>query len=448
MKLPAYPKYKPSGVEWLGEVPEGWEVKRSDRFVVTTKHQVEPESFEGLEVLHYSIPNVQKWNSAIVEKGDDIASAKQLVNEPTVLVSKLNPRKATIIMAEPHEEFLTLASTEFVAIRPTTRDLRFLAYLVSSEWFRQKLDSTVQSVTRSHQRARPEDIFRFWAAWPKPPEQTAIADFLDRETGKIDTLVAKNRTLIERLKEKRSALISRTVTRGLPPDAARAAGLDPHPRLKPSGVEWLGDVPAHWQIPPLYARYSVELGKMLDAKRISGQHLLPYLRNVDVQWDSVNVEGLPEMDINTEEYGRYTLEKGDLLVCEGGEVGRTAIWREELRRCAFQKALHRVRPHSGRDLPRFFYYVMRAAASTGVFLAHGNPNTIPHLTAEKLRVYRLAFPPPEEQRAIVNFLDGATTKIDTLIAKIETTIERLQEYRAALITAAVTGKSDVRGVAK
>ena len=83
---------------------------------------------------------------------------------------------------------------------------------------------------------------------PGDDEQRAIADFLDRETAKIDTLVAKKRTLIERLKEKRTALISRTVTRGLPPDAARAAGLDPHPKLKPSGIDWLGDVPEHWEV--------------------------------------------------------------------------------------------------------------------------------------------------------------------------------------------------------
>jgi len=103
--------------------------------------------------------------------------------------------------------------------------------------------------TISHLTGEKLRAYRF----PAPPksEQTAIADFLDRETAKIDTLVAKKRTLIERLKEKRSALISRTVTRGLPPDAARAAGLDPHPKLKPSGIDWLGEVPEHWNAKPL-----------------------------------------------------------------------------------------------------------------------------------------------------------------------------------------------------
>jgi len=156
--------------------------------------------------------------------------------------------------------------------------------------------------------------------------------------------------------------------------------------MKDSGIEWLGVIPKHWDLPPLYARYSVELGKMLDAKRITGEFLLPYLRNIDVQWDRVNVENLPEMDIAPDEYNRFTLTEGDLVICEGGEVGRTAMWHGELQVCAFQKAIHRVRPRSVRDVQRFFYYVMRTAAGSGVFLAYGNPNTIPHLTAEKLRV--------------------------------------------------------------
>lgn len=186
-----------------------------------------------------------------MESGEEIESAKQVIDCSVVLVSRLNPRKATICRAEPHSKFLTVALVEFVALKPLDVDLGFLEYLVSSELFRQRLDSWIQSVTRSHQRTPPDKIHRFWNAWPQPSEQRAIAAFLDRETEKIDALVAKKRTLIERLKEERTALITHTVTRGLPSEAARAAGLDPHPKLKPSGIEWLGDVPAHWDIVPI-----------------------------------------------------------------------------------------------------------------------------------------------------------------------------------------------------
>ena len=281
---------------------------------------------------------------------------------------------------------------------------------------------------------------------PIPPldEQRAIAAFLDRETERIDSLVAKKRLLIERLQEYRTALITRTVTRGLPPEAARAAGLDPSPRLKPSGVEWLGDIPEHWSTPHLNARYEIVLGKMLDESKITGEHLIPYLRNVDVQWNRVSCANLPDMDIRPDEYERYTVREGDVLVCEGGEPGRAAIVPNDAAGLGFQKALHRLRPLSGEEHPRFLLYTLSFAAAYGAFDAQGNPNTILHLTGDMLRAYRFPNPPVEEQREIGDYLDGETTRLDRLSRRVKLAVERLQEHRTALITAAVTGKIDVR----
>lgn len=212
----------------------------------------------------------------------------------------------------------------------------------------------------------------------------------------------------------------------------------PYPEYKDTGIAWLAEIPVHWEIAPLYARYDVALGKMLDAKRITGRSLGRYLRNIDVQWDAVNVQGLPEMDFAGSERERYLLRAGDLLVCEGGESGRTAIWRGELDECFYQKAIHRVRPRSASDLPRFFYFLMYALAKRGVFSAASNPTTIDHLTAVQLRHYRMSFPTTGEQRAIAGFLDRETARIDALVARKECLIGLLQEKRAALITRAVT----------
>ena len=212
----------------------------------------------------------------------------------------------------------------------------------------------------------------------------------------------------------------------------------PYPKYTDSGVEWLGKIPTHWDIAPVYARYEVALGKMLDAKRVTGESSGRYLRNVDVQWDAVNVDDLPEMDFPPADRDRYLLRSGDLLVCEGGEVGRTAIWGDQLDECFYQKAIHRVRPWSDSEIPRFFYFLMYALAKRGAFTAGGNPNTIDHLTAVQLRHYRAPFPATSEQRAIVTFLDRQTAKIDALVARKERLIELLQEKRTALITRAVT----------
>ncbi|MGH8226522.1 MAG: restriction endonuclease subunit S [Steroidobacteraceae bacterium] len=224
-------------------------------------------------------------------------------------------------------------------------------------------------------------------------------------------------------------------------DSAREPSLrqfKPYRAYKDSGVEWLGEIPAHWEVAPVYARFEIALGKMLDAKRVTGEFSGRYVRNVDVQWDAVNADDLPEMDFAPWERERYLLRLGDLLVCEGGEVGRTAIWRGELDECFYQKAIHRVRPRSAEESSRFFYYLMYTFTKCGVFVAGGNANTIDHLTAVQLRHYRMPFASPLEQRAIAAFLDRETARIDGLVAKKERLIELLQEQRTALITRAVT----------
>ena len=211
-----------------------------------------------------------------------------------------------------------------------------------------------------------------------------------------------------------------------------------YPKYKPSGVEWFGDVPEHWQTPPLSMRYECLLGKMLNESRITGKHLVRYIRNVDVQWDRINIRDLPEMDIAPSEIERFTVREGDIVTCEGGEVGRSALVNSVPFTLGFQKAIHRLRPKKRSEFARFQFFVMVAAAQIGAFTAGGNPNTIPHLTGEKLRRHRFPSPPLEEQTAIAGFLDRETGRIDTLISKQRELIELLQEKRRALISRCVT----------
>ena len=283
-----------------------------------------------------------------------------------------------------------------------------------------------------------ESIGGFPFVVPPIHEQNNILAFLDRETTKIDALMAEQRRMIDLLKEKRQAVISHAVTKGL----------NPHALMKPSGIEWLGEVPEHWPVAAVRFRYDVQLGKMLDTDKITGKHLRPYLRVFDVQWGAINVDDLPQMDFDPASRGRFRLATGDLLINEGGSYpGRSAIWRGELDECYFQKALHRLKPcDPNEDTTRFFFYIMAWATDRGVFTAGGNESTIEHLPAEKFRKYRFAFPPMKEQLAIATFLDHELARFDALTAEAERAIGLLQERRAALISAAVTGKIDVRGL--
>ena len=204
-----------------------------------------------------------------------------------------------------------------------------------------------------------------------------------------------------------------------------------------SNITSYQNIPLEWENPPVYARYSVQLGKMLNEKRITGAHLAPYLRNVDVQWNSINTLDLPEMDFSEEDRELYALQNGDLLVCEGGEVGRTAVWNGDLFECFFQKAIHRLRPITQKDEPRFFRYFMRMAVDRGDFTL-SSASTIQHLTAEKLRVVRYPAPPRETQRAIADYLDRETARLDALVAAKERVLDLLAEKHQSLITRAVT----------
>lgn len=168
----------------------------------------------------------------------------------------------------------------------------------------------------------------------------------------------------------------------------------------------------------------------------------PYLRVNDVQWGRILVDDLPEMDFPPSVQARYRLQEGDLLVNEGGSyVGRSAIWRGELDECYYQKALHRLRPYDpSSDTAEFLYFVMEMATNNGVFIAGGNQTTIDHLTAEKLRHYKFAFPPKHEQTLIADKLNLDLRQLGRMEDIVSKSVDKLTEYRSALITAAVTGQ--------
>jgi len=438
-----YPAYRESGVRWLGPVPKHWTIRRLKHVASLRTSNVNKKSEDDeqpVRLCNYVDVYHRDYITADIPFMEATASLEEIrrfkLKQGDVLITKDSEEWNDIAVPAYVDEHLdgVVCGYHLAQVRPDSQllDGQYLLRAFSSHAIRDQFRVAANGITRFglSKYAIAAGLF------PVPPleEQEAIGRFLRRETARIDELVAKNERLIELLQEKRVALIGHAVTKGLNPNAP----------MKSSQLDWLGDVPVHWDIAPLYARFWLELGKMLDAKQITGKHLVPYVRNIDVQWDRVNVEALPEMDIEPHEYRRFILTDGDLLVCEGGEVGRSAIWRGELSLCGYQKAIHRLRPHSRTDCVRFLFYVLRHAAATGIFVANGNPNTIPHLTGEQLRVYRFPFPPPDEQAAIVTHLDDRTKQLDTLTDRIRNAIERLHEYRSALISAAVTGKMDVR----
>ena len=214
--------------------------------------------------------------------------------------------------------------------------------------------------------------------------------------------------------------------------------IKPYPKYKDSGVEWLGMVPEHWVVTALKRGFSVTLGKMLQPnKGDPDDELLPYLRAANIQWQGVDTSDIKLMWLSKRDREQLGLVAGDLLVSEGGDVGRSCIWHAELDTCYFQNSVNRLRARE-ENLTHYLCYWMSVIKDKGYIDVLCNKSTIAHFTAEKVAAVPVPFPPPNEQSAIASFLDHETAKIDVLIAEQEKLIELLKEKRSAVISHAVT----------
>lgn len=273
---------------------------------------------------------------------------------------------------------------------------------------------------------------------PLPPVacQERIVEYLDTKKARIDALITKKRELIRLVDERFESAVF----------AAVACGLRGEP-LRASGLSWVSEIPHHWGTPTVSVNFDLQLGKMLSGESAQGPEQHPYVRNVNVQWDRFDLRDLATMHFSAEDRRRCALRRGDVLVCEGGEVGRAAVWPGDPSDCYFQKAIHRARPRKGAN-GRYLMYCLRAAAKRNVFEVEGHSSTIVHLTGEQLRVHRFPWPPADEQDEIVRFLEAEAARTGAIRPALTRQITLLAEHRQALITAAVTGELPVPGVAE
>ncbi|MDT8880728.1 hypothetical protein RSO68_14725 [Halomonas saccharevitans] len=434
MSFPAYPEYKDSGVEWLGEVPTHWDLARSDAYISSESESISADRLDGKEVFHYSIPVVQETGDGQFEDGDEIESSKLVVSRKQVLFSKLNPRKGTVCLACPRST-LTVCSGEFVPLFSRKISHEYLLYLVRTTNFRFRIESMVESATRSHQRASPSDIAKFRWAFPPKEEQATIAAFLDHETDRIDALVEEQQRLIALLKEKRQAVISHAVTKGLDPDVP----------MKDSGVEWLGEVPAHWEVLRL-KRISPEItvGIVVEPSKYYVDDGVPALRSLNVRPGEISDEQMVYISPESNEVlAKSKLYEGDLVAVRSGQPGTTAVVPKGLDGCNCIDLIVIRKPTAGCE--KFLCWFLASDCAVRQFSEGSGGAIQQHFNISTAANIIVSTPSEAEQKRIAEYLDRETSKIDELIATAESTSELLSERRSALISAAVTGKIDVRG---
>ena len=457
MRLPTYSKYKPSGVGYLGEVPEHWSVtrlrRRAQRIQTgSTPPTVEAEYYDNGTVPWYGPGSfddqialtrpVKMLHWLAVEK-----RAVRMFRSGATMVVTIGAtlgKVSSLLQAGCCNQQITAVEFDQRSVHP-----RFATYQIK------QLENTLRTIApRATLPILDQDgIGDLSIALPNLNEQHAIADFLDRRTGEIDTLVAKKRTLIERLNEKRAALISRTVTRGLPPDAACAAGLDPHPSLEPSGIDWLGDVPEHWELAKLsrvtVSRCDGPFGSGLKSEHYTEGKGIRVVRLQNIRFAEFDDRDIAFIEPEYyRELGDHDVFDGDVLIAglgdENNPVGRACVAPPALGPAMVKADCFRFRVDRGKvDAAYVALQLSATAYGLAGALASGTTRSRMNLSATATRV--IAIPPLIEQISIVRFLTHVTAEIDSLITKLEAAIERLHEYRAALITGAVTGKVDVRG---
>ena len=454
-----YPSYRHSGVEWLGQVPEHWVVCPLKRVLARNDGGVwgdDPDDDTGTVVLRsteqtidgsWSITNpahrrlsFQERKEALLAKGDLVVTKS---SGSALHIGKTSLVTDRVAHLEPcFSNFMQRLRclSEF--------EPRLAWYLINSHMGRQQLvynSNTTTGLANLNGTILGNLLF----AMPPPVEQRSIAAFLDAETAKIDTLVAKNRLLLDRLAEYRTALITRTVTKGLPPAAAKQAGLNPNPPLKPSGVEWIGDIPEHWVAARLKWS-SIASVNGVWGEEPNGEDDVICVRVADFDRRNLRVSiASPTLRaVPTSQRARRELTAGDLLIEKsgGGEqqlVGCVVLYDHAVP-AVCSNFVARVSIAEDAE-PRYWTY-MHAALYSGRlnYPAIKQTTGIQNLDADAYFDTPTVFPPLDEQRLIADFLDEKTRRIEALCSKTELAIERSHEYRTALITAAVTGKIDVR----
>jgi len=431
-----YPKYKDSWIEWIGEVPEHWEVKKLKYFSKIVNGST-PQSgngeYWGGEIVWVTPNDLGKLNGNRITDSLKKITQRGLNSCGTTLTPKnsiiLSTRAPIGHIGITDIVTCTNQGCKTIVHDSSKCDNKFLFYyLFSSKNTLQSLGQGSTFIELSSQNLKD-----FQNPVPLFHEQQAIATYLDRKTHQIDTFIEKKQKLIALLKEQRAAIINHAVTKGL----------NPNVKLKDSGIEWLGVIPEHWDVKKLKYFGEIVLGKMLTPQDKGNYYKKPYLRAQNILWEKVDPSDIKEMWFSEKELSQYRLKENDLLVSEGGEVGRTAIWKNELEECYIQNSVHKVTINESHN-PFYFLYFFLIYGQAGHFDAIVNRVSIAHLTREKLKEVPFAIPPPTEQQSITDYLYKKTTIMDESIKKQERQIKLLKEYRTALISEVVTGKIDVR----
>jgi len=442
MKNKPYPKYKDSGVEWLGEIPENWEFKRLRFLTKLNPSKKEISLAPENEISFVPMESVGEYGGIKLDSTkalDDIDSGYTYFANDDVIIAKITPCFENVkgALAKNLKNGVAFGTTELHVLRCLEKyDPRYLFYISISYPFRKIGESEMYGA--GGQKRIPEDYLKDLQA-PLSPigEQKQIAIYLDKKTAQIDELINKKKKLIEKLDEKRTALITHAVTKGL----------DDTIKLKPSGIDWLGDIPEHWVVKRL--RFITKLNPSKKETNLTSEDAVSFIPMESVgEYGGIKLDAtkaLDDVDAGYTYFANDDVVIAKITPCFENVKG--ALAKELMNGVAFGTTELHVLRCLDKYYPKYLFYIsisysFRKIGESEMYGA-GGQKRIPE---DYLKDFRAPLLPIEEQKRIADYLEKEINQIDNLKSKIQRAIEKLEEYRSSLITNAVTGKIDVRGV--
>ena len=440
-KLKPYPRMKDSSIEWLGEVPVHWEVLPNRAvFVEINERGHSQEQMLAVTISRGVIPQQTLLEDSSKKDASRLdKSAYKLVLPGDIAYNKMRAWQGALGVSD----YRGIISPAYVVQRPRQNaDARFLHYLLRTPRFTTEAERWSYGITSDMWSLRPEHFRLIYTALPPFPEQTAIVRYLDYVDRRVRRLTWAKRKLVALLKEQKQAIIHRAVTRGL----------DPNAPMKDSGVEWLGEVPSHWEVKPLRSLARSGKKSFVDGDWIES----PYITDEGIrliQTGNIGVgfykeQGFRYVSSETfQEFNCTEVVPGDILICRLADpVGRACLAPNLVSRMITSVDVCILKPRA--DLvSSFVIYLLSSVHYLGFMESQCRGSTRNRVSRSFLGSVRVSLPPFPEQTAIVEYLDKATADIDAAIDRANREVELLDEYRTRLIADVVTGKLDVREAA-
>lgn len=433
-----YDSYKDSGVEWIGEIPSHWELKPLKHLVFCNKDSLVENTNPEIEINYIeigdvsSIDGIKATTAYPFEKAP--SRARRIVKEGDVIISTVRTYlKAITSIKSKFDGYI--ASTGFAVLTPKLISSGFLGQLVLNEGFIGEIISLSKGV--SYPSITASDLTNITIPVPEPSEQTTIANYLDQKTTQIDDLIAKKERLIQLLEEERTAIINQAVTKGIVPTVP----------MKDSGIEWLGEIPEHWEVTKVKT-VTKKIGSGVTPKggaeiyELSG---IPLLRSQNIYFDGFRLENVAYITSEIHDSMKNSqVQSGDVLLnITGGSIGRCYYVTDEFSEANVNQHVCIVRPND-RIITEFLYYVLSSTIGQQQIDLCQTGGNREALNFEQLKNFFMCLPEIDEQKSIVQQLNFKLNSINLAIEKFRKEIELIIEYKTALISEVVTGKVDVR----